>query len=120
MWHDISVGWYDFDDGIESLYITYNLSDMYLTYNLSDMYDKASRKVWYKFDSLGAYLNWKKVWTLWGFFKDILIELLRDPKGYKKLNPENWWWSYDGLVKNITKLLIASKEHPKWKIYDSY
>jgi len=41
-----------------------------------------------------------------------LLELLDNPKKYKKFNPENGWGDYEGLVRFTRELLEASKLHP--------
>lgn len=41
-----------------------------------------------------------------------LKKLMEDPEKYKKLNPENGWGSYNGLVKFVTGYLEACKENP--------
>jgi hypothetical protein len=113
MWHSITIEWYDFPDNIHSLSITTNLSDMYY---------EAIKRTWYEkeVESLWAYLNWKKLKDLEVFFDKILNELLTHPNKYKKMNPENWWWSYRWLCKNIMYLLIASREEPDLTLGDWY
>lgn len=111
MWHDISVKWYDFPDSICTLYISYNLSDMYYL---------AFKNAWYDILSFWEYINWKKLKDLQKFLIDFRNELESKPKKYKKMNPENWWWSYDWLLRNINLLIVASYEKPNWTLYDSY
>jgi hypothetical protein len=41
-----------------------------------------------------------------------LHNLKSDPERYKKLNPENGWGSYDGLVKFVEDYLNACYEYP--------
>lgn len=41
------------------------------------------------------------------------LELLRsDPERFKKLNPENGWGSYTGLVDFVEQYLIACRKNP--------
>lgn len=42
-----------------------------------------------------------------------LAELVSDPDRYKKLNPENGWGSYDGLVEFAQDYLMACIKYPE-------
>lgn len=45
-----------------------------------------------------------------------LLDLLSNPIHYKSFNPENGWWSYDGLVSFIVEYLKACNTYPNAKI----
>lgn len=111
MGHSISVKHYDFPEGIVSVDITYNLSDMYYL---------ACKNAWYNVEHFWEYINGKQMKDLKQFFIDLRNELESNPKKYKKLNPENWWWSYDWLVKNLWRLIIAANEAPDEILEDWY
>ena len=91
-----------------------------ITYNLSEMYYLASKNAGHKIDSLGEYLNEKKLKDIKSFLKDTLDELVAHPIKYKKLNPENGWGSYDSLVKSFMRLLIKANESPNSILEDWY
>jgi len=45
-----------------------------------------------------------------------LHKLKSDPERFKKLNPDNGWGSYDGLVKFVSNYLDACYEYPESKV----
>jgi len=44
--------------------------------------------------------------------KEGLLELVCNEEYYKTLNPSNGWGSYEGLVKFVSKYLIACTQYP--------
>lgn len=48
--------------------------------------------------------------------KQGLAVLKSDPEKFKKLNPENGWGDYEGLVSFVEDYLKACKEHPNAKV----
>ena len=47
-----------------------------------------------------------------GSLKGGLNRLKSDPEHYKKLNPENGWGSYEGLIEFLEKYLSACEKYP--------
>lgn len=45
-----------------------------------------------------------------------LVNLLSDPIGYKKLNPENGWGTYEQLVQFVKDYLKACIDYPEAKV----
>jgi len=45
-----------------------------------------------------------------------LASLRKDPEHFKKLNPENGWGTYDGLVQFAERYLDACKANPDAKV----
>ena len=43
-------------------------------------------------------------------------DLIENKKEYEKLNPENGWGSYEGLLKSLKNLRIACLENPSGKV----
>jgi len=41
-----------------------------------------------------------------------LNNLVSNPAKFRKMNPENGWGTYDGLVEFVTKYLVACQDHP--------
>jgi len=117
MGHSIDIEWYNFWEWIESLDITYNLSEMYY---LAIKNAWLEEMMWEHKWSLGWYLNWKKMKDLKEFLIKLRNELESNPIEYKKLNPKNGWWSYDWLLKNLNKLIVAANECPECILHDWY
>lgn len=45
-----------------------------------------------------------------------LVKLLNDPIGYRKLNPENGWGTYEQLVQFVKDYLKACIDYPEAKV----
>ena len=48
-----------------------------------------------------------------------LVALETDPEKFRKLNPENGWGSYDGLLDFVRDYLAACEAHPGAVVYAS-
>lgn len=48
--------------------------------------------------------------------RDGLKALTEDPERFKKLNPENGWGSYEGLVRFVTEYMSACADHPDARV----
>lgn len=87
---------------IEGDYVVYHDN---ITHNLRWMAEEAG--LWRPEEA-----GWTKARDLIGVLRRGLRMLLADPERFKKLNPENGWGDYDGLVKFVREYLDACTEHP--------
>jgi hypothetical protein len=80
-----------------------------ITHNLVPMADKAGiyKHLW-RPDEIGI----TKAGQLVEPLADGLAKLSNDPERFKKLNPENGWGSYEGLVAFVTEYLAACVANP--------
>ena len=46
-----------------------------------------------------------------------LNRLMAKPERFKKLNPENGFGSYEGLLRTVRRYLAACKDHPDAKVW---
>lgn len=60
--------------------------------------------------------GWTTAKDITGVLERGLKRLKKDPAGFKKLDPENGWGSYDGLVDFVEEYLTACKKWPDAKI----
>lgn len=80
-----------------------------ITHNLATMADNAGlyEALW-RPEELGFLKAYELIPTL-----EAGLKRLKDsPEHYKKLNPENGWGSYEGLVAFVEQYLEACKENP--------
>lgn len=91
-------------------YETTEVFDRNITHNLGKMADKAGI----------YYAMWRPDEKNWKLAKDILttleiglVELQANPAKYKKLNPENGWGSYEGLVDFVEEYVNACRKYPE-------
>ena len=80
-----------------------------ITHNLNRMADAAGiyQHLW-RPDELGITTAGELIEPL----AEGLANLNADPGTFEKLNPENGWGSYEGLVNFVTEYLAACREHP--------
>lgn len=90
-------------------YETNEVFEANITHNLGKMAQAADlyTALW-RPDEIGC----KYAKDIIGMLERGLKILKKDPEGFKKLNPENGWGSYEGLVETVTNYLEACK---KWK-----
>ena len=81
-----------------------------ITHNLNSMADAAGiyRHLW-RPEELGIVYAGELIKPL----EEGLRDLKANPTHFKRLNPENGWGSYEGLVAFVEEYLEACKEHPK-------
>jgi hypothetical protein len=86
-----------------------NVLDLNMTHNLGHMADKAGV----------YYALWRPEEKGWKYAKDIIkvlergLKKLKDkPEYFKKLNPDNGWGDYEGLVSFVEECLASCKSHP--------
>lgn len=84
-----------------------------ITHNLGDMAKEAGiyRHLW-RPDELGI----TKAGDLVLDLTVGLSDLLKNPDKYRKLNPENGWGSYEGLVRFTRDYLEACREYPDARV----
>jgi len=87
--------------------ITHNLGVMAMECGLYD-------PLWRPYE-----IGYKKASDLIGPIIQGLSELESYPDKYKKLNPENGWGDYDGLVEFAREYLKACQEHPNADVWAS-
>lgn len=82
-----------------------------ITYNLALMYYKC-------IDIEGGLhaLNGMKCKNAVPVLNRAIDELIENKEEYEKLNPENGWGSYEGLLKSLKSLRIACLENPSGKV----
>lgn len=90
------------------------LVDVYednITYNLAPMYYKC-------IDINGGLkaLNGMKCKNAVPVLNRAIDDLIENKEEYEKLNPENGWGSYEGLLKSLKNLRIACLENPNGKV----
>ncbi len=93
-----------------------NLYESNITHNLNEMAMEA-----------GIYHAFWRPEEIDGVYAEDIIPVLegglkmleKDPKKYKKFNPENGWGDYEGLIGFAQKYLDACRQHPKAKIRTS-
>lgn len=95
------------------MYETTEVYDANITHNLGSMAQKADlyTALW-RPDEQG----WTTAKDITGMLERGLKRLKKDPEGFKKLNPENGWGSYEGLVEFVENYLAACKQYPNAKI----
>jgi hypothetical protein len=85
-----------------------------ITHNLNKMADEADLyKILWRPDELWP--NRKAMPTaadIIGPLEYGLARLKANPEKYRKLNPENGWGDYEGLVKFVEEYLTACRENP--------
>jgi hypothetical protein len=81
-----------------------------ITHNLNRMADEAGvyKHLW-RPDEIGVTTAHELIEPL----RAGLARLESDPERFKKLNPENGWGSYEGLVNFVTEYLAACEAHPE-------
>jgi hypothetical protein len=90
--------------------------DHNITHNLGRMADEAG--VYYALwrpAEIGA----KTAKDISPLLADGLNNLKANPDRFKKLNPQNGWGSYEGLVECVEQYLEACQAHPEAEIYAS-
>lgn len=82
-----------------------------ITYNLAPMYYKC-------IDINGGLkaLNGMKCKNAVPVLNRAIDDLVENKEEYEKLNPENGWGSYEGLLKSLKNLRIACLENPSGKV----
>lgn len=87
--------------------------DYNITHNLGSMADKAGL----------YYAMWRPDEKGWKVAKDLIKpleagvkKLKADPAGYKEMNPDNGWGSYDGLLHFAEAYLQACTDYPEAEI----
>lgn len=82
-----------------------------ITYNLAPMYYKC-------IDINGGLkaLNGMKCKNAVPVLNRAIDDLIENKEEYEKLNPENGWGSYEGLLKSLKNLRIACLENPNGKV----
>ena len=82
-----------------------------ITYNLAPMYYKC-------IDINGGLkaLNGMKCKNAIPVLNRAIDDLIENKEEYEKLNPENGWGSYEGLLKSLKSLRIACLENPSGKV----
>ena len=82
-----------------------------ITYNLAPMYYKC-------IDINGGLkaLNGMKCKDAVPVLNRAIDDLIENKEEYEKLNPENGWGSYEGLLKSLKSLRIACLENPSGKV----
>ena len=82
-----------------------------ITYNLAPMYYKCID------ENLGfKLLNGMKCKDAAVVLNRAIDDLVENKEEYEKLNPENGWGSYEGLLKSLKSLRIACLENPNGKV----
>lgn len=87
-----------------------------ITHNLNRMADKAGiyHAMW-RPDEIGIFKAGDLIMPL-----EAGLEILKaDPDGFRELNPENGWGSYEGLVQFVSNLAAACREHPNANVVAS-
>lgn len=81
-----------------------------ITHNLGNMANKAGvyYALWRPDEK-----NWQLAKEIIKPLEDGLKALKSHPAAFKKLNPENGWGSYDGLVEFVEEYLKACREYPE-------
>jgi hypothetical protein len=111
---DVDTGGVEYKCEVYSFNITHNLGKMasecklynpmwrpYRLYNIDDEYG-ASFMV--------------EAGELYDALKFGVEELAANPEKYKKLNPDNGWGTYEGLLEVATEYMNACKDYPKAKV----
>lgn len=82
-----------------------------ITYNLAPMYYKC-------IDINGGLkaLNGMKCKNAVPVLNRAIDDLVENKEEYEKLNPENGWGSYEGLLKSLKNLRIACLKNPSGKV----
>jgi len=88
----------------------YSVFDYNITHNLADMASKAGlHKALWRPEEIGA----SKAGELVKPLRKGLKLLKKKPELFKKLNPENGWGDYDGLVEFVEKYLDVCENVPE-------
>lgn len=82
-----------------------------ITYNLAPMYYKCI-----DIDGGLKALNGMKCKDAIPVLNRAIDDLIENKEEYEKLNPENGWGSYEGLLKSLKSLRIACLENPSGKV----
>lgn len=82
-----------------------------ITYNLAPMYYKCI-----DIDGGLKALNGMKCRDAIPVLNRAIDDLIENKEEYEKLNPENGWGSYEGLLKSLKSLRIACLENPSGKV----
>lgn len=82
-----------------------------ITYNLAPMYYKCI-----DIDGGLKALNGMKCKDAVPVLNRAIDDLIENKEEYEKLNPENGWGSYEGLLKSLKSLRIACLENPSGKV----
>lgn len=82
-----------------------------ITYNLAPMYYKCI-----DIDGGLKALNGMKCKDAAVVLNRAIDDLIENKEEYEKLNPENGWGSYEGLLKSLKNLRIACLENPSGKV----
>lgn len=82
-----------------------------ITYNLAPMYYKCI-----DIDGGLKALNGMKCKDAIPVLNRAIDDLIENKEEYEKLNPENGWGSYEGLLKSLKRLRIACLENPSGKV----
>jgi len=91
------------NQSVKSFNITHNLNKMAMEVG---MYEAMWRP---------EELNYNKI-IIKEKLKNGIMQLLDNPVKFKKMNPENGWGTYEGLLKVATGYLEALNEHPECEI----
>lgn len=127
MGHDISIMYKDQCLSIfpvigEWVYAVWeNMQDnLHITYNLSPIIYDAIRELWLPISKFGERLNNRKCSEASKEIGMIYKKIKENPAKYRPMEPDNWRWTYDGLVKKLRALRQACKKYPECTIHDRY
>jgi len=97
----------------EQEYETNEVFEYNITHNLTSMANAADlyNALWRPDEQGSVYAK-----DIVGQLERGLKRLQKDPDGFKKMNPDNGWGSYEGLVTFVELYLKACKEYPDAEI----
>ncbi len=121
MWHTISIEkrtqipFYKLDNWYynDSMWITHNLAPI-----IYDAIEWIGRKD--DIESFWAWLNGRQCCDAFVTLQDMLEYIIKNKKKYLKMQPENWYWTYEWLVDCLQQLCKACKDFPEYYITDWY
>ena len=93
---------------------------LHITHNLAPIIYGAIEDLNLWIDNFWAFLHEKKCADVIETLEKMYKHIKKNKKKFEPMQPDNWRWTYDWLVKKLKALIDACKEYPECDIYDWY